>query len=133
MDKYEVHVNPKNNVTEVYVTDPQTNYEVLITGPRSIDILYSTTGPMGLPGPTGPRGERGPIGLPGKAIPEWDDIINKPLTFAPKPHKHPLSDIIGLEEFTEDFFKDFIADLRIKVLDADPENPEVGQIWILRK
>lgn len=133
MDKYEVHINDKNRFkTEVNVQEPESNYEVVITGPRSIDILYTTVGPMGLPGPSGPRGPQGAIGLPGRAIPEWDDIINRPIEFPPKPHKHKLADVIGLEQFDENFFNNFIANLRIQVLDTDPANPEIGQIWMLR-
>lgn len=67
-------------------------------------------GPQGEIGPAGPRGdtgETGPIGPEGPEGPQgepgsggstaWDDITDKPATFAPTAHSHAIADTTGLQ------------------------------------
>lgn len=39
-----------------------------------------------------------PERLSGLSSPQWSDIKGKPQTFAPEAHKHPISDVTGLQE-----------------------------------
>ena len=82
-----------------------------------------TIGPQGPPGPAGPMGPTGPTGpqgpagadstVPGPAGPQgatglpgddgapgttsWDGITDKPATFPPSTHSHPISDVTSLQ------------------------------------
>jgi len=60
------------------------------------------TGPTGPQGPTGadstvpgPTGPQGATGLPGTT--SWTGITDKPSTFPPSTHTHPIADVTGLQ------------------------------------
>lgn len=77
------------------------------TGARGAQGLEGDTGPQGpagvagIQGPKGDVGSRGPIGpkgdtgLPGTTT--WGGITDKPTSFNPDVHTHPISGVVGLQ------------------------------------
>jgi hypothetical protein len=53
------------------------------------------TGPAGPAGPQGDPGAQGPAGPPGTT--SWDGITDKPATFPPSAHTHPIADVTNLQ------------------------------------
>ncbi|MDR1191267.1 MAG: hypothetical protein LBK60_06340 [Verrucomicrobiales bacterium] len=42
--------------------------------------------------------------MPGTNVPgwvRWDNVLDKPETYPPSPHTHPLTDVLGLGNFAE--------------------------------
>lgn len=70
-------------------------------GPQGIQGPAGPAGPQGATGPQGPQGEQGIQGIQGPQGPagttDWNGITNKPATFAPSAHTHPISDVTGLQ------------------------------------
>jgi hypothetical protein len=76
-------------------------------GPPGAMGSPGSTGPPGPPGPLGPpgadgaTGPQGPQGVPGadgtSGSSDWADIANKPATFPPAAHNHPISEVTNLQ------------------------------------
>ena len=75
-----------------------------------VESPTASTGPQGSAGADGPQGiqgEQGPAGADGAQGPQgaagpagttrWDGITDKPATFVPESHAHPISSITGLQ------------------------------------
>jgi hypothetical protein len=68
------------------------------TGPQGPAGTDGATGPQGPQGPQGwpgNDGAQGPAGLPGTT--DWNGITNKPATFPPSAHTHPIADVTSLQ------------------------------------
>lgn len=63
------------------------------TGPAGADsTVPGPAGPTGATGSQGPQGDPGPAGTT-----DWNGLTNKPATFPPSAHAHPISDVTGLQ------------------------------------
>lgn len=71
------------------------------TAPNQTLNLTLPTGATGATGPAGPQGIQGPQGETGATGPAgtttWAGITDKPSTFAPSAHSHPISEVTGLQ------------------------------------
>jgi hypothetical protein len=77
------------------------------TGPQGAQGPQGPPGDQGAPGlpgadgaagSTGPQGPEGPIGPQGPSgSSAWADITDKPATFAPAAHSHPIGDVTSLQ------------------------------------
>lgn len=71
-----------------------------LQGIQGIQGVKGDVGPIGLTGPKGDKGDTGAQGPPGAAIAdsvEWAKVLNKPTSFPPSTHTHPISNITGLQ------------------------------------
>jgi hypothetical protein len=67
-------------------------------GPQGIQGVPGPQGEQGWPGSDGAAGPTGPTGPTGPAgTTDWNGITNKPATFPPSAHAHPISDVTGLQ------------------------------------
>lgn len=64
-------------------------------GPQGAEGPQGDTGPQGIQGDPGPQGPTGDAGPPGTTT--WGGITDKPSTFPPDPHAHPISDVTALQ------------------------------------
>lgn len=65
------------------------------TGPQGPAGVAGIQGPKGDVGSRGPIGPKGDTGLPGTTT--WGGITDKPETFEPVVHTHPISGVVGLQ------------------------------------
>ena len=63
------------------------------TGPQGATGLPGADSTV--PGPAGPTGPTGPTGPPGTT--SWTGITDKPATFPPSTHTHPISEVTSLQ------------------------------------
>lgn len=63
--------------------------EVGIPSPQSVTVTVPTVGPVGPQGPAGPKGDPGEV----SGSIAWDNVTDKPSTFAPSSHTHVAADI----------------------------------------
>lgn len=61
-------------------------------GPQGPTGAAGAAGPAGA---TGPQGPQGPAGAAGTTT--WSGITDKPATFTPSAHSHPISEVTGLQ------------------------------------
>jgi hypothetical protein len=66
-----------------------------VPGPSGADGADGADGAVGPPGAAGAAGPPGPQGAPGTT--SWTGITDKPATFPPSTHTHPISDITSLQ------------------------------------
>jgi hypothetical protein len=117
-----------------------------VTGPPGPAGPIGPQGPIGPTGPTGPQGPIGPSGAEGPEGPEgpagadstvpgptgpvgpagppgtttWAGITDKPATFAPSAHTHPVAEVTGLANG---------ATTTITVSTAAPSGGADGDLW----
>lgn len=77
-----------------------------IAGPTGPTGDTGPTGPAGPTGDTGPAGPTGPTGATGPAGPtDYDLITNKPSTFPPSAHTHPVTDLTATGRTSSNFLR----------------------------
>lgn len=75
-------------------------------GPDGPTGPTGATGPAGPTGDTGPAGPTGPTGATGPAGPtDYDLITNKPSTFPPSAHTHPVTDLTATGRTSSNFLR----------------------------
>ena len=65
------------------------------TGPIGLTGPEGPEGPQGIQGPQGPKGDKGDTGPAGTT--SWTGITDKPSSFTPSAHSHPISQVTGLQ------------------------------------